>query len=322
MNKEALQKVKRDEPLTKEDAISLLQTENHSEDFYKLLAAANALSRKEYGEQGYIFAQIGLNAAPCPGRCKFCSLAQQHFMVGERKEKSIKEIIAEVQKIDFSKVYALFLMTTADYPPQKYLKIGQSVRQILPGSTELVANIGDFHVSYATQLKKAGFTGAYHIVRLGEGKDTALSVQSRLQTLDAISEAGLQLYYCVEPIGPEHSYAEIADEMLRARAYHVDVMAAMRRVPVPGTDLASLGMISEMELTKIIAVTRLVTRPRRSMNVHEPMRMPLLAGVNQFYAELGVNPRDTSTATETSRGLCVDSVEEMLLEAGYKTAIL
>ena len=34
-------------------------------------------------------------------------------------------------------------------------------------------------------------------------------MQTRIDTLDAIKKAGLELYYCVEPIGPEHTNAEI-----------------------------------------------------------------------------------------------------------------
>ena len=33
------------------------------------IAKANELSRKEYGDKGYIFAQIGLNSEPCSGNC-------------------------------------------------------------------------------------------------------------------------------------------------------------------------------------------------------------------------------------------------------------
>ena len=69
----------------------------------------------------------------------------------------------------------------------------------------------------AVQLKEAGFDGAYHIVRLREGTDTQIPREKRIATLDAITKAGLDLYYCVEPIGPEHTYEELVDEMLRAR---------------------------------------------------------------------------------------------------------
>ncbi|MEG0914823.1 MAG: radical SAM protein, partial [Christensenellaceae bacterium] len=109
----------------------------------------------------------------------------------------------------------------------------------------------------------------------------------------------------------------IADEMLRAREYDVNVMAVMRRVGVTGTKFSKSEDITELELTKIAAVTRLVTRPKKSMNVHEPMNMPLLAGVNQLYAEIGVNPRDNSISTEKGRGFDFYTVKKMLYEAEY-----
>ena len=48
-----LSKVDAEEMLTKEDAVTLL-----NKVFYELSAKANELSRKEYGDKGYIFAQI------------------------------------------------------------------------------------------------------------------------------------------------------------------------------------------------------------------------------------------------------------------------
>ena len=55
--------------LTKEDAVTLLNIDNQSKVFYELITKANELSRKEYGDKGYIFAQIGLNSEPCSGNC-------------------------------------------------------------------------------------------------------------------------------------------------------------------------------------------------------------------------------------------------------------
>lgn len=61
----------------------------------------------------------------------------------------------------------------------------------------------------------------------------------------------------------------------------------MKRVCVSGTPLYEKGEITDLELTKIIAVTRLVTRPKKSMNVHEPplpnshfiVVLPTLSGI-------------------------------------------
>ncbi len=304
------------ELLTKEDAVELLNIPVQSAGFYELIEKSNAMSRAEYHNKGYIFAQIGINSARCSGNCKFCSLAKDNFAVDAEMEKSLDDVVAQAKYIAENRVTALFLMTTADYGKEKFLSIAAAVKKVIPHGMALVANVGDFDLSYARRMKEAGVTGAYHIVRLNEGTDTDLDPKDRIATLDAIRDAGLDLYYCVEPIGPEHTYEQIAGEMLRARDYHVKYMAVMRRVGVPGTALYENGEITELELTKIAAVARLVARPSMTMNVHEPMMMPLLAGVNQLYAEFGMNPRDTES--NTVRGFDVSRTTRMLREAAWE----
>ena len=134
---------------------------------------------------------------------------------------------------------------------------------------------------------------------------------------NAIAAAGLDLIYCVEPIGPEHTYGQIAREILRARDYHVDIMACMRRVAVPGTPLYEKGEISDLELAKIVAVTRIAANPKISMNVHEPNAVAMLAGVNQLYAETGSNPRDKEIDTRENRGYSIERARQMLEQYGY-----
>ena len=311
------QKIDDNMQLSKKDAVALLNIGNKSGDFYKLISRANELSRKQYQNKGYIFAQIGINTSPCSGNCKFCSLAEKNYSVDEELEKNTEEVISQAKLIANETVEALFLMTTADFEKKKFLSVGREVRKILPDDTQLVANTGDFDADYAEKLKSAGFSGAYHIVRLREGTDTDIARETRIATLDAIKSAGLDLYYCIEPIGKEHTYDEIADEMIRAREYNVDVMAVMGRVGVKGTPYESTAALSEIELAKITAVTRIVTAPKKSMNIHEPKKMALLAGVNQLYAEFGGNPRDTNSATENSRGFNIESVKNLLREAEY-----
>lgn len=305
--------------LSREDALELLNIDSHSTEFYELLAKANELSRREYENRGYIFVQIGINSAPCSGNCKFCSMSADSYMLDVEMEASKEEVIEQVKKAVEEKVDALFLMTTADYSLDKFADMASAVKEYLPEDMMFIANTGDFDEEGAKKLKKAGFTGAYHIVRLGEGEDTDLPVKNRLQTLNAIKAVGLDLIYCVEPIGPEHTYEQIADEMLRAREYGVDVMACMKRVCVPGTPLGLKGEITDLELTKIAAVARLVTRPKQSMNVHEPKELALLAGVNQLYAEIGINPRDCNAETQNSRGYSIEQAKNMLRQADYVT---
>lgn len=304
-------------PLDKNDVITLLNVDHNSDEFYELLATANFLSRTEYNNKGLVFAQIGINAEPCSANCKFCSMGQDHYSLPVTGKKNIGEILAELDLLITNGINDFFLMTTADYPVNDFMDIGKVIKKRLPDKIRFVANIGDFDYETAISLKKIGFTGVYHIHRLREGMDTSLKPESRINTLNAVRDAGLELYYCVEPIGPEHSYDELATEMIRARDYEVKVMAVMRRTPVKGTPLYEKGQITALELTKIAAVARLVTRPQRAMNAHEVTQMTLLAGVNQLYAEYGANPRDTEVQTEMNRGFSVAKAWNMLWEAGY-----
>ena len=88
-----------------------------------------------------------------------------------------------------SGVRDVFLMTTAEFSQERYLDYGRAVRAVLPDDVRLVANVGDFDEAYALRLRDAGFTGVYHICRLGEGVDTGASVETRVRTLDAVKAA-------------------------------------------------------------------------------------------------------------------------------------
>ena len=303
---------------SKQQIVDMLSIDNTSPEFYQLISEANEKSRTEYKDKGYIFAQIGLNSKPCTGACKFCSLGNDFFSLKQEIEMTKDELKEKLTNLDYKNLDSVFLMTTEDYCQDKYLEMCQIARQILPQSVNLIANVGDFEEDYALKLKDAKVNGVYHIVRLREGIDTAIPKEVRINTLEAIKKVGLDLLYCIEPIGSEHTYDEIADEILRAVEYNVDVMAVMSRVPVKGTYFEDIAEISEIELTKIAAVSRLVVNPKKSMNVHEIKKMPMLAGINQLYAEIGVNPRDTVTDTSLNRGYSTQQAIEILNEFGYK----
>lgn len=299
-------------PLRREEALALLELAPGSRAYYGLLAEANQYSRQTFENKGFLFAQIGLDAQPCGINCKFCSLAKDTFGSQPVHIKPVDEVVAQAEAFADAGVSDIFLMTTAEFSEQKFLSYGRAVRKILPAQTRLVANVGDFGPAYAQELKAAGFTGVYHIHRLGEGVDTSAAPAARIRTMDAVRDAGLELYYCVEPIGPEHSNEALAEEMLRIRDYPVGVMAVMKRTAVPGTPLAEKGEISAARLAQICAVATLTARPPRAMCVHEPDELCLMAGANQLYAEFGVNPRDMEKDTQKSRGLSVEQAAELL----------
>lgn len=300
--------------MDKKNVIEMLNIPEESGEWDSIIKSSYDYCRNAFGNKGYIFAQIGLNNAPCSGKCRFCSLAEGGNIFTESTEKSTLEVMSLVGQLKY--VSDLFLMTTADYSFKKVINLACLVRKSLPQEKNLVANIGDFDLSHAKQLKDAGFSGVYHIKRLREGIDTAIDPKTRENTINAAIKAGLDIYYCIEPIGAEHTAQEIADMIEYASTLNIRVMAAMRRVSVPGTPLFARGEVSERRLTQITAVTALAIKPTISMNAHEPCKQTLQAGVNQLYAEFGLNPRDISAETSSSRGLSIQAAKNMLEQHG------
>ncbi|HDR50774.1 MAG TPA: radical SAM protein [Mariniphaga anaerophila] len=318
---DSLEKIEnRDFKLSDEEILELLNIENNSRDYYRLLYVSDSLSREKFKNRGYVFTQIGINAEPCSINCRFCSMGAEHFSLDAEWEKDFDTLRGEIARLGQQNYDELFLMTTADYPIERFLDISKKAKSLLKPHQRLVANIGDFDEPIAKKLKSAGLSAVYHINRMREGEDTMAQPADREKTIKAILNTGLDLYYCIEPIGPEHSYEEILKEIKRARDLEISVMAVMRRIPVPGTPLFDKGKIPARELAKIVAVTNIVVNPQRSMNVHEPAQMAMMAGVNQLYAEVGANPRDVKSDTEKGRGFTPDKAWEMLWEAGYKPA--
>ena len=248
----------------------------------------------------------------------FCSCRSEHFVEAMPRLSQEKFDTILVETSGLANPFQMRKLFSYINDRAAILQVVERVRGVLPEQTRLVVNTGDFDLTYAKKLRESGATGAYHIVRLREGKDTDIPPQRREKTLQAIAESGLDLYYCVEPIGKEHTYEEIADEILRAQRLQVKYMAVMRRVGVRGTRKENAGEISSREIAKIAAVSMLAVRPAVSMNVHEAEPVAMAAGINQLYAEYGVNPRDCAAETSKNRGYSVQGCLELLAENGWE----
>lgn len=306
-------------------ALQLLKTDEKSPEMYAIFSAANMLTRNQYGDRGEVYGTIGINLWPCPKSCNFCSFGADWNLIRSPAELSVEEAVATARTLEDEGANAIFLMTTADYPFDRFTDIARAVRKVISPKMPMVANIGDFDSEKAKELAGAGCQAVYHVHRLREGKDTKISPEERLQTIKAARDAGLNLSYCVEPIGPEHTPEELVTEMFRGRQFGAVNLACMWRVPVPELPLSGLGRISEANLAKAVAVTRLVAGDSiKAMGVHEPRLLPLSAGANQIYAQTaGFSPRRRPNPKRTDQNLSkeighsIDHCRNLLKEAGY-----
>ena len=305
--------------LSKDDISSLFRIPLFSEESAMILAASRRKSESASSGLAEVHAQVGLNIAPCPKNCAFCSFAAKNKVFTESVEISADEAVTKAKQFETDGANAVFVMSTADYPFGKYLDISREMRKSLRQETILIANVGDFTREQARQLKDAGFSGIYHAVRLGEGRDTNISVSKRLTTFNNAREAGLSLGTCVEPVGNEHSVEELVEKTIITRDARPVYSGAARRIPIPGTSMAQYGIVSEARMAHILAVVRLSLSSDVPGNcTHEPNVIGAAAGANLLWAEAGSNPRDTEKETEGKRGMTVNDCIQVLQEAEWQ----
>ncbi|MEN6337515.1 MAG: hypothetical protein ABFE01_24950 [Phycisphaerales bacterium] len=306
---------------SKEDCVTLLEFPALSPEAGLSRCVADLATRHRFANEALILGQIGVEIAACPGRCKFCSFGEEHTEF-EPSVMSADDIAACADAFTASGgLYALFLMTMHTFDFERLLGTVRLLRSRIPAATQIVVNIGDFDRVQGGELKAAGVGGAYHVCRLREGIDTSLDPQQRRRTIEAIRAAGLDWYYCCEPVGPEHSSQEIVDQLWLGIEYGCFQHAAMRRVYLPSSPLARHGQITELRLAQVVAVVALASLAcpeTKNVAVHEPNLLGLTAGANVVYAETGANPRDVEEDTSGHRGRDVNDCRKMLYEAGFE----
>lgn len=307
-------------PLDRNDCKYLLTIDEKSYDSGLLRAAASAIIRDKNDNSAIILGQIGVDVTACPGGCQFCTFGEDHtnFIESHLSEEELEKKITDFCRYD--DLYGLYLMTMHEYDLDRYLKIINRSKALAPQTTQIWANVGDSDLDAFKEMKKAGVTGVYHVCRIGEGIDTKLDPRDRVKTMENALEAGLELYTCCEPIGPEHTAEQLTDNIFIGIEMGITQHAAMRRVAVPGSPLAHYGQISELRLAHIVAVISLcsVTVPTMAyMGVHEPNALSYASGANIITAESGANPRDNLLDTAKNRGMDMARCRKMLFECGF-----
>jgi len=315
---ELMKKSRNGDVLSRKELVYLLALEPDSVENYRVMAEATRLSKELSAGKAEIHAQFAINLAPCPCDCLFCSFAKINGIFSKATELAPEDVVAYACQFEADGANAVFMMSTAQYPFERFIEISREVKKYLKPETTLIANVGDQTLKDAVRLKEAGFSGVYHAVRLREGKDTSLSVEKRKQTINNLKEAGLEVGTCVEPVGPEHTNEELAEMIEFTASFNPSYSGAARRIPIPGTSIAQRGVISEMRMAQIVATTRL-GMPRSVMGncTHEPCTLGAIAGANLFWAEVGANPRDIEEKTEEGRGETVSSCKSIFRESNW-----
>lgn len=303
--------------ITRDELKALFAVDYLSEESYLIQYASRKMSIEASKGKAEIHGQVGLNVGLCPKNCQFCSFAAMNKVFDQASERSLEEVIALCLDFEADGANAVYLMATATYSFEKFLEVGREVKKALKTDVPLIANVGDFDEDGAKALKKAGFDGIYHAVRLGEGVVTKIDPKVRLETVAAAHKAGLRIGTCLEPVGPEHTLDELVEKTFITKDMKPGYSGAGRRVNIPGSPLEVHGAYSFGQMAHILAAVRLAMGYDVVGNcTHEPNGIGAMAGANLLWAEAGSNPRDTEESTV--RGCTVKQIREMYREAGWE----
>jgi biotin synthase len=323
MYKDLLNACERGENLTPELAIQVLDDALPAEVWQQVRRAADRRMRSIGDNRGKLYASIGVDAVPCSMNCKFCSHGAAWGLANATWELSVDEVCARVDAFlaQGTPPDWFTLRTTQHYGIDRLETLCRAVRAYLPAETELIVNTGEFTLSEAQRLADVGVNGCYHTYRLREGCDTGVSPSERLKTLGIIRRSPLKLVALVEPLGPEHTDAEIVETAFLLKIYGVSLSGCMVRVPVPGTPLACHGAVSEERQIRVIALTRLISGAEvKDICVHLPSGAALESGANTVVVESGGIPRDTGMEKETWQHFGIADAFDLLEAHGFQTS--
>ncbi|WP_296060114.1 hypothetical protein [uncultured Ellagibacter sp.] len=250
---------------------------------------AEVLGRRASGGVGQIYAQIGLDATPCPENCAFCSLAARNNSSKGRAEVPDDEITHYAGVFDEAGVHLISLMATAAYNFEHFLRIVATVRGAIANDMPLMANIGDITFNQAQQLKAAGIQAIYHAHRLGEGTITGIAPERRLATIASAQKAGLALMTAVEPIYQGIPLEDIADRMLEVISQKPYCSGVGVLTAVPGTTMANETPYTRRQAAYFASIMRLAAGTS----------IPFGTGCgNVVWTDAGANPRGRDLSTD------------------------
>ena len=274
---------------TRNDLLFLMSFAPDSPEASYVRWGSDVIGRKAARNTAKIYAQIGLDATPCPENCAFCTLSARNAKASGRAEVPDADVVDYARVFDDAGVHLISLMATAAYDFNHFLCVVESVRNAVSPDMPIMANIGDITEDQAKQLKGTGVQVFYHANRIGEGVITGIPSSRRLATIEAAQKAGIALMSAVEPVYEGVSDSDIADKMLEVIGLRPICAGIGVLTAVPGTAMEGVKPISRRRGQLLASIMRLAAGTS----------IPNGCGCgNAVWTDAGTNPRGRSLSTD------------------------
>ena len=303
--------------LTEDDCRYLLSFQEFSPEAIFTRDLFKRFFRENCNNTAAIGAQIGVYTGPCSGNCGFCNFGASHTRskTYEMPDDILRRYLESC--IEHGDVREISLMTNHDCPIDKLVRYIGLARDILPPEVTIMVNTGDRTLDECREMKRAGAVNAYHVCRMGEGKDTALDPNDRLQTIRNLKGAGLNVATCTEPVGAEHTVDEVVDNYFRGLEIGCDCGYLALRMPVFGTPMGGMPTLSIKRYHQMQSVLGLATAWHDGGKRVTGWDTGYFTGLNTLSAEFAGSPRDSADFSEKSVGHTLEWCRRTLFGDGY-----
>ena len=301
----------------RETLIRFLELDPNSEECEYLGLATREISRHVHKNLARVGSSIGIDLAPCTMNCRFCSLGEEWGLVKGVYVMSDENLIDLIKDV-MSHGYSQFTIRTTEFFSLDALgELAKKIRREVPGVYGLTANTGELTLEDAWKLSEAGFSGAYHTIRLGEGRDTPFDPEVRINTMRSIAASPLFLNCGLDPIGIEHTNEEIVERLELFRSLNTAAVCTMRRINVKGTPFEGIPEVDDMRMAQISAVVRMASGGKWSVAIHPPIQKAMDWGANTTAVETGAIPRKNKHGFD-KWSFEHEAIKEMFIKAGFE----
>ena len=282
-----------------EELAALLEVQPGTEQARVLEHAEEALARRGNGGAGYVYAQVGIDAGPCPGNCRFCSFAACNSRGAARAEVAPEPVLHVSELFAEQGVHLLSVMSSAAYDFERYLELVARIRRAVGDDMALMANTRDLSLQEARALAQAGADSIYHAVRIGEGRITGLDEAARWQTLENARAAGLAVSSAVGPLyqaeqAPSpyrQTRGEVVERMLRVLGLDPFCSGVTGLHAVPGTKMGHVRPWPAAKMRVFAGVFQLAARGGIPFGGYGSVR----------WVDAGLDPRERGYTSDDER---------------------
>jgi len=266
----------------------------------ELIAEASVIHKKHHSySRIYLNTLLSYKTGGCPEDCVYCAQSSRYNTEHGKKSETltINDAICQIEKaLEIGSericISAAWKKIPSDDELDNIIAIGQKAKE---KGLKICCALGTVEQEKILKLKEAGFTAFNHNIDTSERYypqiTTTRTYQDRLDTLKLLQENDMP--YCSGGIIGMGETKEDRLEMLITLANqpkHPYSVPLNILVPIPGTPLENVKVVSHWEMIKLIAIARILmptsiiclAAGRQTMNT-ESQTLCFLAGANSVF---------------------------------------